>query len=232
MRDLPDPSTVQGRPPSGVEYTLIWLCVAIVSVAGAFAAWQFWHTDRIFSGVSVAGVPVGGETRASALLRLHRELTPYPLAPVFIEISPDSTEGAGARAAERRWALGSELLAPEADLEGAVNLAYHVGRQGSPLERVLSQWQAFNGEQTVWPEVFVSEGVVRQAIGDAASEVRRPSRPAIQIGDITVPPQPGLDVDIAATAHLILAQLASGQSGTVPLQTFSVAPPEGAAGVS
>ncbi|MDE0078266.1 MAG: VanW family protein [Caldilineaceae bacterium] len=230
MRDPRGPATVQGRPPSGVEYILIWLCVAVVAVAGAFAGWQFWHTDRIFSGVRVAGVPVGGETRASALLRVHRELTPYPLAPVFLELRPDFTEGAGAaRSTIRRWALGAELLAPEADLEGAVNLAYHVGRQGSLFERILGQWRAFAGQQTVWPEVLVSEGVVRQAVGDAASEVRRPGRPAIQIGDISLPPQPGLDVDVPATAHLILAQLASGQSGTVPLQTYSTAPPQSAA---
>ena len=233
MRDLRGPTKVHGRPPSGVEYILIWLCVAVVAVAGAFAGWQFWHTDRIFSGVRVAGVPVGGETRASALLRLHRELTPYPLAPVFLELRPESTVGAGAaRDVVRRWALGAELLAPEADLEGAVNLAYHVGRQGSLLARILGQWRAFSGQKTVWPEVLVSEGVVRQAVGDAASEVRRPSRPAIQIGEVSVPPQPGLDVDVAATAHLILAQLASGRSGTVPLQTYSTAPPQSAAGGS
>lgn len=229
VRELPGPNSTQGRPPSGVEYILIWLCVAIVAVAGAFAGWQFWHTDRIFSGVHIAGVPVGGETRASALLRLHRELTPYPLAPVFLELSPSSTEGVGlARTAARRWALGSELLAPEADLEGAVNLAYHVGRQGGLLARILGQWRAFNGQQTVWPEVLVSEGVVRQAVGEAASEVRRPSRPAMQIGEISLPPQPGLDVDVPATAQLILAQLASGHSGTVPLQTYSTAPPQSA----
>ena len=233
MRDLPGPTSAQDRPPSGVEYILIWLCVAIVAVAGAFAGWQFWHTDRIFSGVHIAGVPVGGETRASALLRLHRELTPYPLAPIFLELSPSSTEGVGlARTAVRRWALGPELLAPEADLEGAVTLAYHIGRQGSWLKRIVSQWQAFSGQQTLWPEVLVSEGVVRQAVGDAASEVRRPSRPAIQIGEISVPPQPGLDVDVAATAHLILAQLASGRSGTVPMQTYSTAPPQSAPGDS
>ena len=233
MREFPGPTTTGGRPPSGVEYLLIWFCVAVVAIAGAFAGWQFWHTDRIFSGVSVAGVPVGGETRASALLRLHRELTPYPLAPVYLELSPNSTDGAGtAKTTVRRWALGSELLAPEADLEGAVTLAYHVGRQGGFFERILGQWQAFTGKQTVWPDVFVSEGVIRQAVGDAASEVRRPSRPAIQIGEISVPPQPGIDVDIAATAHLILGQLASGLSGTVPLQTFSIALPQSASGDS
>ena len=139
MRHLPSPPAVYGRPPSGVEYILIWFCVAFVAVAGLFAGWQFWHTDRIFSGVRVAGVPVGGETRASALLRLHRELTPYPLPPVYLELGPGSQEGSGA--AVRRWALGAELLAPEADLEGAVKLAYHIGRQGGPFKRIFSQWQ-------------------------------------------------------------------------------------------
>ena len=226
MRQLPGPPAVYGRPPSGVEYILIWFCVAFVAVAGLFAGWQFWHTDRIFSGVRVAGVPVGGETRASALLRLHRELTPYPLPPVYLELGPGSQEGGGA--AVRRWALGAELLAPEADLEDAVKLAYHIGRQGGPFKRIFSQWQAFSGQKTVWPEIIVSEGVVRQAVGNAAAEVRRPSRPAIRIGELSLPAQPGLDVDIAATARHILAQVASGQSGTVSLQTYSTAPPESA----
>lgn len=226
MRHLPGPPAVYGRPPSGVEYILIWFCVAFVAVAGLFAGWQFWHTDRIFSGVRVAGVPVGGETRASALLRLHRELTPYPLPPVYLELGPGSQEGGGA--AVRRWALGAELLAPEADLEDAVKLAYHIGRQGGPFKRIFSQWQAFSGRKTVWPEIIVSEGVVRQAVGNAAAEVRRPSRPAIRIGELSLPAQPGLDVDIAATARHILAQVASGQSGTVSLQTYSTAPPDSA----
>ena len=202
------------RPPSGGEFLLIWFCVALVAAIGAVAGWHFWHTDRIFSGVRVAGVPVGGETRATALLRLHKELTPYPLAPVFLE-----HEG-------RQWALGTKSLTPEADLEDAVNRAYFVGREGGLLERALNQWQAFNGQQTIWPEVVISEGMVRQVVGAAAAEVRRPSRPALEIGDFSLPSQAGLDVDIAATAQLILAQAASGRAGTVPLQTFSTAPPQ------
>ncbi len=228
--DIPNRRATRGRPPSSVEYFLIWFCVAVVAGAGLFAGWQFWHTDRIFSGVRVAGIPVGGETRAAALLVLHKELTPYPLAPVFLEHSPKSTGGGGiSGAAARQWALGSALLAPQADLEAATNAAYHVGRQGGLIERINSQWQAFNGKQTVWPEVFISEGIVRQAVGDAAVEVRRPSRPAIEIGDLSLPPQPGLDVDIAATAQLIMALVESGRSGTVPLQTYSTAVPQSAA---
>ena len=149
----PEQPTV--RLPSGGEYLLIWICVALVAGIGGFAGWQFWHTGRIFSGVRVAGVPVGGETRATALLRLHKELTPYPVAPVFIEY-----EG-------RRWALGAESLTAEADLEDAVNRAYFVGREGGLLDRALSQWHAFNGQQTIWPEVAISEGMVRQIVGAA-----------------------------------------------------------------
>ena len=210
----PHPTQPTVRPPNGGEYLLIWFFVALVTGIGAIAGWQFWHTDRIFSGVRVAGVPVGRETRATALLRLHKELTPYPLAPVFLE-----HEG-------RQWALGTKSLTPEADLEDAVNRAYFVGRKGGLLERALNQWQAFNGQQTIWPEVVISEGMVRQVVGAAAAEVRRPSRPAVEIGDFSLPSQAGLDVDIAATAQLILAQAASGRAGTVPLQTFSTAPPQ------
>ncbi len=222
--DMPGVQTTGDRPPSGVEYILIWVCVMVVACAGLFVAWQFWHTDRIFSGVRVAGVPVGGETRASALLRLHRELIPYPVAPVFLEHSPASGEGVGfAGSADRRWALGAELLEPQADLEKAVNLAYQIGRRGGILERLFTQWQAFNGGQTVWPEVVISEGAVRQAVSGAAAEVRRPSRPAVEIGDLSLPPQAGLDVDVAGTAQLVMAQVADGRSGAVPLQTFSTA---------
>jgi vancomycin resistance protein YoaR len=202
------------RPPGGGEYLLIWFCVAIVAGVGAFAGWQFWHTDRIFSGVRIAGVPVGGETRTAALLLLDKELTPYPLAPVFLE-----HEG-------RQWALGTKLLTPHADLEDAVNRAYFLGRQGGLLDRIRNQWRAFTGQKTIWPQVAINEGTVRQVVANAASEVRRPSRPALEIGGYSLPPQSGLDVDIAATAQLILAQTASGRPGTVQLQTFTTAPPQ------
>ena len=146
------------------------------------------------------------------------------MAPVFLEFSPVSGEGVGfAGSADRRWALGAELLEPQADLEKAVNLAFQIGRRGGILERLFTQWQAFNGGQTVWPEVVISEGAVRQAVSSAAAEVRRPSRPAIEIGDLSLPPQAGLDVDVAGTAQLVMAQVADGRSGAVPLQTFSTA---------
>ena len=199
------------RPNAIGEYLIIWLGVAIVALSGLFVGWQFWHTDRIFSGVRVAGVPVGSETRTRALLSLHKELTPYPLTPVLLE-----HEG-------RQWAFGPQSLTVEANLDDAVNRAYRVGRQGKILERVVNQWHAFMGRKTIWPEIVVLESSVRQVVASASSEVRRPSRPSLRIGTVTLPPRTGLDIDIAATTQLVLAQIARG-GGSVRLQTFETTP--------
>ena len=215
MRDFSPRGVRPARSHSRIDFFVIWLCVAVLALFGVFAGWQYWHTARIFSGVHVAGIPVGGDTRATALLRLYEELTPYPLAPIRL-----AYEG-------RQWVLGTALLAPQANLENAVNQAYLVGRQGGLLARLESQWQALIRQRVVWPEIHISEGAVRQAVGKAAAQVRRPGRSAVTIGDLSLPSQAGLEVDISATTRRILAQVAKGQPGVVPLQTLITAPPPG-----
>lgn len=201
---------------SGADFLIIWLCVAILSAVGLYAGWQFWHTDRIFTGVRVAGVPIGGETRASALLRLNRELSPYPLAPIVLAHE------------DRQWALGAAQLAPQPDLEEAINRAYLLGREGGLLRQVGQQWQAVSQGVSVSPPVAIDENAVRQAVAQAAADVRQPGRPALTVGAVSLPAQPGVDVDISATAQRILAQAHSGRPGVVPLQTVTTQPPAAA----
>ena len=89
---------------SAADFLVIWFVVAGLSILAAVAGWQFWHTDRIFTGVRVADVSVGGMTRAAALLHLSRELRNYPIAPLQIEWE------------DRTWALSSSQLLPQPDL--------------------------------------------------------------------------------------------------------------------
>jgi len=49
----------------------IWLLLALLCAITLPAIWQFWHANRIYTGVSVGGVPVGGLTRAEAIQRLQ-----------------------------------------------------------------------------------------------------------------------------------------------------------------
>ena len=200
------------------DFVAIWFVVAALSVLAAVAGWQFWHTDRIFTGVQVAGVPVGGMTRAAAILQLSRELRTYPVAPLQIDFE------------DRNWTLSAAQLAPQPDLLDAVNSAYLIGRQGAIGTNLAAQWSALLGLQSVDPHTAFDEGTIRYALSQIAAEVRRPGRAEMTIGDLTLPSAPGVDVDVDASTHLVLARLQTGDGRSVALQTVTVAPPDGLSG--
>ena len=202
---------------SAGDFVAIWFVVAALSLLAAVAGWQFWHTDRIFTGVQVAGVPVGGMTRAAALLHLSRELHAYPIPPMQIEFE------------DRAWSLSAAQVAPQPDLLGAINAAYLIGRKGSLSAKLGAQWGALLGLESVVPGLAFDEGAIRYAISQIAADVRRPGRAEVTIGDLTLPSLPGVDVDVDASARLVLARLQSAEERSVPLQTYSVSPPDAGA---
>ena len=198
------------------DFAAILLGVLLLAEVAGFAAWQFWHADRIFTGVTVAGVPVGGGTRARALARLNAELTPYPVPPLVI------------RTQDQQWNLSSAQLEVQADLMDAVNRAYLVGRQGNFIARLRAQWLALTGHVDLKPQLQVDEGQVRYLVSQIAAEVRRPGRPARQFGPVSLPAQPGVDVDVEATTQAVLQALEEQQPRVIPLVTIPVAPPDAA----
>ena len=203
---------------SAADFLVIWFVVAGLSILAAVAGWQFWHTDRIFTGVRVADVSVGGMTRAAALLHLSRELRNYPIAPLQIEWE------------DRTWALSSSQIQPQPDLLAGVNAAYLIGRQGGVGKNLGAQWRALIGQQTVAPPLAFDESAIRYALSQIAAEVRRPGRAEMTIGDLHLPSAPGVDVDLDASTRLVLARLQAGDERSMTLQTFAVAPPDAQGG--
>jgi len=199
---------------SAADFLVIWLVVAALSILAAVAGWQFWHTDRIFTGVRVADVPVGGMTRAAALLHLSRELRTYPFPPLQVEFE------------DRIWSLSSSQLLPQPDLLAGVNAAYLIGRQGGLGGKMGQQWRAILGQQTVELPLTFDENAIRYALSQIAAEVRRPGRAEMTVGDLRLPSTPGVDVDLDASTRLVLARLQAGDSRSVALQTYPVAPPD------
>ena len=94
----------------------LWLLLALLAALNLPAAWQFWHANRVFTGVSVGGVPIGGLTRAEALKKLNGQLYAYPLPPVVVDYNG------------QQWPLQTAQAGARADLLAAVNQAYLVGR--------------------------------------------------------------------------------------------------------
>ena len=112
---------------SPLDFAAIFSLLLLLMLLIGMLTWQFWYASRIYSGVTVAGVPLGGLTRASALRQLGGRLQDYPTPPVNLSY------------AGQQWPLTGDQVKTQADLMAAINQAYLVGRQGNFSTRTARQ---------------------------------------------------------------------------------------------
>jgi vancomycin resistance protein YoaR len=201
------------------DFAVIFAGLLLLAALALIVGWQVWHIQRVYGGVTVAGVPVGGLTRSAALARVSESLARYPLPSISV------TDGV------RQWPITGDDLRVTANLLDAVNRAYLVGRAGDAGTQMGDQLAAALGAVDVLPTVTLETGQLRYTVDQIAAAVRRPARPAVQMGDALVPAAPGVDVDVAATMAQLNAALASGdlgQAAVVPLTLIELAPPAAA----
>lgn len=172
-------------------FALLSFFAAVMLLAG----WSFWHTGRIYTGVGVGGVQVGGLTRAEAHQRLNETLYQFPLPPVTLVHE------------NQQWPLATTQVRASADLSGAVNRAYLFGRSGSLLHDVTDQLGAALRRSDIIPQFVVDQTTLRAAVAAIADNVNRPGAAERSLGDITIAAQPGLAVDVDATVQGILVAL-------------------------
>lgn len=210
----PPPRTQPFRR-TALDMAALFVLLTLLAGVTAAATWGFWHTGRIYTGVSVAGVSLGGLTRSEAYQRLGERLRPYPLPPIVLE-----HEG------EQRPLSVAQVQA-RADLLDAVNRAYLYGRSGSLLNDVVAQLRAALLGVVIVPRVEVDAEELRAAVAALAAGVDRPAVAERRLGDVVIPAQAGRSVDVEATLQGLLQQLADGAAGTVraPLVVHSIAAP-------
>lgn len=218
--------TRRGRPQPGaqakplrrnaLDYLGLTLLIAALLATAVVAGYQMWHAERIFSGVTVAGVQVGGQTRGVAYARLRQDLGAYPVPPVNL------VWGASV------YPIDPMEVRAEADLLDAVNQAYLAGRTGPWAQRLREQLQAIMGALSVTPSRIYSSGLLADAIAAVAQEVNRPGRPALQVGVIATPAQSARHVDEAASLASLTSALDRAPAGrplSVPLVVQETQPP-------
>lgn len=201
------------------DFAVLFAGLTVLALVAAGMAWPAWHMNRIYSGVTVGGMPVGGLTRAAAVAQLQRS-APSPLLPALAL----QYEG-------RIWPVTMEQPRTDGWL-AAVNRAYLVGRQGDLVSKFAEQVAALLGLIDVMPAPEFEISQARAAVSQAARDLRRPARPALQIGDTLVPGQDGLDVDVETTAQELLVSLQNAHPGEtldVPLHVIPLAAPQMAA---
>ncbi|MBX3013250.1 MAG: VanW family protein [Caldilineaceae bacterium] len=205
---------------SPVDFAILFFLLLLLTIIAGSITWQFWHTNRIYGGVQVAGVSIGGLTRAAALQKLEQQLPAGPSPAVSLQYG------------DQQWPVSAAQVAAQTDLLGAVNQAYLVGRQGSWANRLVGQGVALLGGTNIQPVVtFHTEGL-RQALRTIAAQVSHPGQAARQIGEVMLPAEAGVTVDIEGTLSRLLTALQSPATPTLvrtPLAVVEMAPPVAAA---
>jgi len=186
---------------TGLDFLGLSLLLVALFFLSIIAFYQFWHVNRIFTGVNVAGVNVGGLTRSLAYARLQNELSSYPLPPVNLNY-----RGAN-------YAIDPLELRARVDYLDAVNQAYLVGRSGLPGDRVITQFQALFGGAGVTPKRIYSAELLRSAVAQVAAKVNSPGRPATQVGVISTRAEPAVTVDEPMTLAQIAESLTRAPAG-------------------
>lgn len=200
-----------GTPASGslqrtaLDFAAIFGLLFLILLMAAAITWQFWHVNRIYGGVTVANVAVGGLTRAEALTAISQQADAYPPPALSLTLG------------EQQWPIRPDVLQAAPDLLAAVNQAYLVGRQRNWVGRLGQQFVALIGGINIVPPTTYNREQLQQAVLAVADEARHPGRAAQVVGDIPIAAEPGILVDVGATTAALVTALASDTSALIQL---------------
>jgi len=186
---------------------VVAIAVLVISLVVLIFEWRY--KDRIYPGVTVSGLDLGGLEFESAVALLDYRLNPY------------QGEQLTLRYGEQLWPASPSDLGVSLDAVATAVSAYAVGRGAGLRDNLQVQAQAWRQGHVVQPILKFDTGVAAVFLSQLAQEVNRPVRNA----DLTVrglqvevtPGQVGLDVDLAATYQLLYERIANFSGGEVGL---------------
>ncbi len=226
MTQAPIHHTQRASRPSrfGFLFFLVIILGLFLLAGVSLIAWHQWrYNDKIYPGISVAGMPVGGLTVEEATSAIDDALTPYP--------GPDIT----VRFGDRSWVLSSESLGVSVDASATAALAFRIGREGLAAtasgsvtdllaglkEDTLAQWEAFWNGEALQPVLQRDEELLDITLQRIAGEVNlTPAEGVLSIVGLEVSGTPGSvgrSVDVAATHSALVTAVRRGLGGSIDL---------------
>ncbi|OJX40724.1 MAG: hypothetical protein BGO78_07005 [Chloroflexi bacterium 44-23] len=190
--------TLLGGAISGFVLVLIFL-----------VGYQIWFAGKIFPGVSVAQVNLGGLTPQEAATLLKEKVTFPQQGHILL------------RDGEQTWLLTPEQLGLFFDPEGTATQALVAGREGGLIHRLQGQWSAWQYGKTLAPVFILDKRVAYAQLNQLSSVINRPVIEAdLSITGIDVvvnAGQIGRYMDIDATISQIAALMHTLRDGEVNL---------------
>jgi lipoprotein-anchoring transpeptidase ErfK/SrfK len=175
---------------------------------GAYAAYRYEQAraDRILPGVRVAGVDVGGLTRAEAQRAVKAQTSKTLKAQLAIHVG------------DTRWIVTPSELGRRADIESAVDAALASSRSMGTFDRF---WHRFRDEPvnvSIDVEYATKGDAVEELVARIAKDVWVPPTPAsMGINDdatdiVTHRARPGEKLDVARATETVSQAIVDGRS--------------------
>jgi len=188
--------------------TAVVLCVGVAGIALAARAYSQHYAGRIYPGVNVYGVDLGGLTVDEAAATLESALPDVATLPLTL------------REGERVWSRSWADLGLCFDSLATARLAYPVGRRGGPEQQQTARLRALVAGWPLSPVVLLPDPVqAAAALEPLAPEIAVPPVNAALIirpdGVIPVPAQAGRELDVEATVAVLQHAVSVGDEGLV-----------------
>lgn len=192
----------------------------LVALAVTATVYRQRHENRVYTGINVWGIDLGGLQRAQAEQTLDATFSNFEKKTIMLS---DPASG-------RQWSMTPQELGLSYDASATAEAAYGVGRGSGP---VAALWQTF----TTWyygrslaPTIVLDEGKLAQALDELALETDRPAVSARVDIDLSqgraayTPGQIGRRLDVAEARDRLLQAILAQQPVQMELLVHDVAP--------
>jgi len=176
------------------------LIAGAAAVSVALATRQFAGSGQIAEGVTIAKVPVGGQTEQEAAETVRAQWVSS--LPTEITL----------KAADIEWKAAPEKLGVKLDLEQAAANAERVGREGNAIEQLVTRWRLRHATVDVSVTCTVDQTALRAALAEMAQQVnRKASNASVRVtgaDDVTIEPEKvGVTLDVEASTQALATKL-------------------------
>lgn len=188
---------------------LIGFVLFFVLVAALIAGFQALYIGRIFPGVQVYGIDVGGLSPVKAAAVLSERLT-FPQTGHILLVD-----------GERSWNYSPVVMGLFLDPESSAQSAFEIGRTGPISSRFEEQFKALFRGTMMSPKLVFDGRIAQRQLTDLAKQVDLPVvEPSLTVNGTDVqihPGQIGRTVDVPATLAALQNQLQLMRDGAVTL---------------
>ena len=142
---------------------VVTLALVVLLLGTAMSLYRADHSGRIYTGVMVQGVDIGGMTLEEAAAAL-RDTSAYSSAGNLTLVDPRSGQ---------EWSFSPAQLGILVDTQATATAAYEIGRSGGPLRRLQDTFQSWYYGRSIAPIVVFDEGQLDRGLDSVSTEIER-----------------------------------------------------------